>query len=162
MFYRYFGRSFAYFVHYCSFVLFYHFIIYYVFDFPRRGEFLPMVAFTVIFLFAVINFGMVVSQVFLRRETSVQLLLYMSIPLLFLTNFSWPINLAPVWMQTIACVFPSTYAVPAWLAIEQRGADISDAAEYLVPMATQAVFYLMLGLALTHLRDNSRLKTGDM
>ena len=162
LFYRYFGRSFAYFVHYCSFILFYHFVIYDVFDFPRRGEFLPMAVFTFIFLLAVINFGMVVSQVFLRRETSVQLFLYMSIPLLFLSNFSWPVELAPIWMKGLSNFFPSTFAIPAWLAIEQRGADVSDAATYLLPLATQAVFYMVLGLTLTHLRDGSRLKTGDM
>ncbi len=162
LFYRYFGRSFAYFVHYCSFILFYHFVIYDVFDFPRRGEFLPMAVFTFIFLLAVINFGMVVSQVFLRRETSVQLFLYMSIPLLFLSNFSWPVELAPVWMKGVSSFFPSTFAIPAWLAIEQRGAGVSDAAIYLLPLATQAVFYMVLGLTLTHLRDGSRLKTGDM
>ena len=86
----------------------------------------------------------------------------MSIPLLFLSNFSWPVELAPVWMKGISSFFPSTFAVPAWLAIEQRGAGVSDAATYLLPLATQAVFYMVLGLTLTHLRDGSRLKTGDM
>ena len=46
--YRYFGRSLAYFLHYCSFILFYHFVVYNVFEFPRRGEILPMVAFAIV------------------------------------------------------------------------------------------------------------------
>ena len=160
--YRYFGRSLAYFLDYCSFILFYHFVVYNVFDFPRRGEILPMVAFAIVFLFSVINFGMVLSQVFLRRETSMQLFLYMSIPILFLSNFSWPTELIPAWMKGFSCLLPSTFAIPAWLAIEQRGADIYDAASLLLPLAMQAVFYLLLGLVLTNLRDGSKLKTGDM
>ena len=160
--YRYFGRSLAYFLHYCSFILCYHFVVYNVFDFPRRGEILPMVAFAIVFLFSVINFGMVLSQVFLRRETSMQLFLYMSIPILFLSNFSWPTELIPAWMKGFSCLLPSTFAIPAWLAIEQRGADIYDAASLLLPLAMQAVFYLLLGLVLTNLRDGSKLKTGDM
>ena len=160
--YRYFGRSLAYFLHYCSFILFYHFVVYNVFEFPRRGEILPMVAFAIVFLFSVINFGMVLSQVFLRRETSMQLFLYMSIPILFLSNFSWPTELIPAWMKGFSCWLPSTFAIPAWLAIEQRGADIYDAASLLLPLAMQAVFYLLLGLVLTNLRDCSKLKTGDM
>ncbi len=160
--YRYFGRSLAYFLHYCTFILFYHCVIYNVFDFPRRGEVLPMVAFAIVFLFAVINFGMVISQVFLRRETAMQIFLYASIPILFLTNFSWPTALMPAWMRGFSCLLPSTFAVPAWLSIEQRGADIFDAAGLLIPLASQAVFYLLLGLLLTHVRDDSRLLTGDM
>ena len=160
--YRYFGRSLAYFLHYCSFILFYHIVVYNVFDFPRRGEILPMVAFAIVFLFSVINFGMVLSQVFLRRETSMQLFLYMSIPILFLSNFSWPTELIPTWMKGFSCLLPSTFAIPAWLAIEQRGADIYDAASLLLPLALQAVFYLLLGLVLTNLRDGSKLQTGDM
>lgn len=162
LFYRYFGRSLAYFLHYCSFILFYHFVVYNVFDFPRRGEILPMVAFAVVFLFSTINFGMVLSQVFLRRETSMQIFLYMSIPILFLANFSWPTYLMPSWMVGFSALLPSTFAVPAWLSIEQRGADIYEAAALLYPLALQAVFYMLLGLLLSRVRDESRLKTGDM
>jgi ABC-2 type transport system permease protein len=65
-------------------------------------------------------------------------------------------------MQTLASLVPSTYAIPAWVAIEQRGASLFDASEYLVPLATLSVFYMVLGLVLTHLRDGSKLKTGEM
>jgi len=160
--YRYFGRSLAYFLHYCSFILFYHFVIYNLFDFPRRGQLLPMVAFAVVFLFSTINFGMVLSQVFLRRETSMQIFLYMSIPILFLANFSWPTDLMPSWMYGLSALLPSTFAVPAWLSIQQRGADIFEASALLYPLAIQAVFYMLLGLVLTRIRDNTPLKTGDM
>lgn len=160
--YRYFGRSLAYFLHYCSFILFYHFVIYNIFDFPRRGQLLPMIAFAIVFLFSTINFGMVLSQVFLRRETSMQIFLFMSIPILFLANFSWPTYLVPNWMVGLSALLPSTFAVPAWLSIEQRGADIFEASALLYPLALQAVFYMLLGLVLTRIRDNTPLKTGDM
>lgn len=160
--YRYFGRSLAYFLHYCCFILFYHFVIYNIFDFPRRGQLVPMIAFAIVFLFSTINFGMVLSQVFLRRETSMQIFLYMSIPILFLANFSWPTYLVPNWMVGLSALLPSTFAVPAWLSIQQRGADIFEAASLLYPLALQAVFYMLLGLVLTRIRDKSPLKTGDM
>lgn len=160
--YRYFGRSLAYFLHYCSFILFYHFVVYNLFDFPRRGQLLPMIAFAVVFLFSTINFGMVLSQVFLRRETSMQIFLYMSIPILFLANFSWPSYLVPNWMVGLSALLPSTFAVPAWLSIQQRGADIYEASALLYPLALQAVFYMLLGLVLTRIRDKTPLKTGDM
>ena len=160
--YRYFGRSLAFFVHYCSFILFYHCIVYNIFDFPRRGELLPMVVFSIVFLASVINLGMVVSQIFLRRESSMQLFLYLSIPVLFLANFSWPAYLMPRWMTAISYILPSTFAVPAWLSIEQMGADIYDVAPKLYQLAIQAVVYLILGLLLTRARDKAKIDIGDM
>jgi ABC-2 type transport system permease protein len=160
--YRYLGRALAYFLHYCGFILFYHCVIYNIFDFPRRGEFLPMVVFAIVFLTSVINFGMCLSQVFLHRESSMQLFLNLSIPILFLANFSWPTYLMPKWMVWLSYILPSTFAVPAWLSIEQMGADIYDVAPKLYLMSIQAVFYLVLGMFLTHLRDKSSFKTGDM
>lgn len=160
--YRYFGRALAYFLHYCSFILFYHCIIYNLFDFPRRGELLPMMVFTLVFLASVINLGMVVSQVFLRRESSMQLFLYLSIPILFLSNFSWPSYLMPQWMVSISYILPSTFAIPAWLSIEQMGADIYEVAPKLYQLAIQAVVYLVLGLVLTRARDKAKIDIGDM
>lgn len=160
--YRYFGRALAYFLHYCSFILFYHCIIYNLFDFPRRGELLPMMVFSLVFLASVINLGMVVSQVFLRRESSMQLFLYLSIPILFLANFSWPSYLMPRWMVSISYILPSTFAIPAWLSIEQMGADIYEVAPKLYQLAIQAVVYLVLGLILTRARDKAKIDIGDM
>lgn len=160
--YRYFGRALAYFLHYCSFILFYHCIIYNLFDFPRRGELLPMVVFSIVFLASVINLGMVVSQVFLRRESSMQLFLYLSIPILFLANFSWPSYLMPRWMVSISYILPSTFAVPAWLSIEQMGADIYEVAPKLYQLAIQAIVYFILGLLLTRARDKAKIDVGDM
>ena len=160
--YRYFGRALAYFLHYCSFILFYHCIVYNLFDFPRRGELLPMMVFSLVFLASVINLGMVVSQVFLRRESSMQLFLYLSIPILFLANFSWPSYLMPRWMVSISYILPSTFAVPAWLSIEQMGADIYEVAPKLYQLAIQAVVYLVLGLVLTRARDKAKIDIGDM
>ena len=149
-------------MHYCSFILFYHCIIYNLFDFPRRGELLPMMVFSLVFLASVINLGMVVSQVFLRRESSMQLFLYLSIPILFLANFSWPSYLMPQWMVSISYILPSTFAIPAWLSIEQMGADIYEVAPKLYQLAIQAVVYLVLGLVLTRARDKAKIDIGDM
>lgn len=160
--YRYFGRSLAYFVHYCTFILFYHCVIYNLFGFPRRGELLPMAVFAIVFLASVINLGMVVSQIFLRRESSMQMFLYLSIPILFLASFSWPRYLMPDWMEAISYILPSTFAIPAWLSIEQMGADIYDVASNLYSLSLQAVVYLVLGLVLTRLRDKSDVNSGDM
>lgn len=159
---RYFGRALAYLLHYSCFIIFYHFVVYSIFDFPRRGALALILLFAFVFFSSVINFGMILSQLFLHRETSMQIFVFTSIPLLFISNFSWPSTLLPTWLKAVSYISPSTLAVPAWIAIEQRGADIYSAAYVLYPLALQAIFYLILGVALTYLRDNSKLQSGDM
>ena len=91
-----------------------------------------------------------------------QLFLYLSIPILFLANFSWPTYLMPTAMRALSYILPSTFAIPAWLSIEQMGADIYDVAPKLYILAIQAVVYLIMGLLLTRFRDKTHFKTGDM
>jgi len=137
--YRYFGRVLTYVLHYCCFILIYHFVVYPLLDLPRRGDVFSILIFSGVFFFAAANFGMVVSQVFLRRDTSMQLMLFLSMPILMLSNFSWPNVLLPGWMKAFSYILPSTLAIPTWLTIEQRGADFYDVAVLLYPLALQAM-----------------------
>ena len=68
----------------------------------------------------------------------------------------------PRWMTAISYIIPSTFAVPAWLSIEQMGADIYDVAPKLYQLAIQAVVYTVLGLLLTRIRDKTKIDVGDM
>jgi ABC-2 type transport system permease protein len=65
-------------------------------------------------------------------------------------------------MVSISYILPSTFAIPAWLSIEQMGADIYEVAPKLYQLAIQAVVYLVLGLVLTRARDKAKIDIGDM
>lgn len=150
--YRYFGRFTAYFLHYCLFLSFYHVVIYQVFDFPRRGAAGPMILFAALFFSATIHLGMSISLLFKRRESSLQAFLFFSIPLLFLSGFSWPQSAMPQWIQYVSYLFPSTFAIPAWTAIEQMGAGVAEIAHYLWALGAQTILYLGIGLFWTYKR----------
>lgn len=151
---RYFGRSLSYILHYFLFFAFYHLVIYSLFDFPRRGEIFSMLVFIACFLGASVNLGMLISQLFRRRETGMQILLYCSIPFLFLSGFSWPRESMPEWIQAVSCLIPSTFAIPAWLSIEQMGASIAEVAKPLISLFSLSLFYLILALAVAKINEN--------
>lgn len=150
---RYIGRGFAFFVHYCIWIAIFHYFIYALFEFPRRGDVVTIAAFAASFLPATIAFAFVCSLAFRRRESAMQFFLFLSIPFLFMSGFSWPRSSMPEWMQWLSCLVPSTYAVPAWLAVEQLGASLWEISHYLYALLCQACCYGILGYILLKLRD---------
>lgn len=143
---RYFGRSTAFILHYLCMIFFYKFVIYHVFGFPDRGDDLLVLLFGILFFGSVVNMGMWTAQFFRHRETA--LLMFACIPILILlvSGFSWPQGNMPTWLRVLGAFVPSTYAIPAWLDIQNIGANFHEVAPNLLKLFELSVFYLFLGL----------------
>lgn len=98
---------------------------FWLFDVPRYGELVAVAIFLVPFLIASVLFAHLVGGLCRRRETSIHVLLFTSIPILFLTGFAWPMHLMPVPVQWLARLIPSTAGVQGILRLDQMGADFS-------------------------------------
>ena len=100
--------------------------------------------------------GMWISQFFSRRESALALFAAVPILVLFVSGFSWPQGNMPAWLQVLGAFFPSTYAIPAWLSIQNIGADFQEVAPNLLKLFLLSVFYLALGLI--HAKRHDLLK----
>lgn len=143
---RYFGRSTAFILHYLAALFFYKLVIYHVFDFPDRGDIPLVLLFGILFFGATVNMGMWTAQFFKHRETALLFFACVPILILFVSGFSWPQGNMPEWLRICGAFFPSTYAIPAWLKIQNIGASFPEVAHDLLRLFEQAVFYLILGL----------------
>lgn len=143
---RYFGRSTAFILHYLAALFFYKLVIYHVFDFPDRGDIWLVLVFGIFFFGATVNMGMWMAQFFKHRETALLFFACVPILVLFVSGFSWPQGNMPAWLRICGAFFPSTYAIPAWLKIQNIGASFSEVAPNLLRLFEQSVFYLVLGL----------------
>ena len=120
------GRTLAYLVLYLVHAAFYFIVVRWIFGLPFRGDLAVTFAFAVPFLLAAILLALSVSAVFRERETALQVLLFTSIPSLFLAGFSWPLEMVPGWLRTAALLLPSTSAIDGLLRINQMGAGLAD------------------------------------
>ncbi len=143
---RYFGRSTAFILHYLTALFFYKLVIYHVFDFPDRGDMWLVFMFGIFFFGATVNMGMWMAQFFKHRETALLFFACVPILVLFVSGFSWPQGNMPAWLRICGAFFPSTYAIPAWLKIQNIGASFTEVAPNLLRLFEQSVFYLILGL----------------
>ena len=72
------------------------------------------------------------------------LMVFVSVPLLFLTGVSWPQNNIPGFWQGASWVFPSTFGVRAYVRLNSMGATISDVATELHILWLHAFLYFWL------------------
>lgn len=114
---------------------------YSLFDYPMRGVWWRCLAVVVPYLLAVILLAQMVGALFRRRESSLLWLLWLSIPLLLVSGASLPPEAFPRWLYDVGRVAPSSSAVEAWIAVQSRGATLSDIAPKLATLWCLVVVY---------------------
>jgi ABC-2 type transport system permease protein len=94
------------------------------------------------YLLACVFFGMTVSCLVRYRENVMLLMVFVSLPLLFLTGVSWPQSNIPAAWQGISWLFPSTFGARAYIRLNSMGATLNDVLPELRYLWIQAAAYL--------------------
>ena len=94
------------------------------------------------YLLACVFFGMTVSCLVRYRENVILLVVFVSLPLLFLTGVSWPQTSIPGYLQGVSWLFPSTFGIRAYLRLNSMGASIADVSSELRCLWIQVAAYL--------------------
>jgi ABC-2 type transport system permease protein len=94
------------------------------------------------YLLACVFFGMTVSCLVRFRENVILLVVFVSLPLLFLTGVSWPQTSIPGYLQGVSWLFPSTFGIRAYLRLNTMGASIGDVSFELRCLWIQVAAYL--------------------
>ncbi len=117
-----------------------------LFHFPQLATWQSLALFLLPYTMACIFFGMVVSCLVKYRENVMLLVVFISVPLLFLTGVSWPQSNIPGYWQGVSWLFPSTFGARAYIRLNSMGADISDVTHELRILWIQAVCYFVMTL----------------
>lgn len=117
-----------------------------LFHFPQLATGYSLICMMLPYILACIFFGMVVSCMVKYRENVMLIMVFVSVPLLFLTGVSWPQSSIPSYWQGVSWLFPSTFGARAYIRLNSMGADISDVMPELRILWIQAVCYFVLTL----------------
>ena len=120
------GKAFSYFSIYMVHVVYLFGILFRFYHFPQRGNPIDLVLFIIPYLFASIFLAQAISGFFKSREVSMVILLFSSMPALFLSGFSWPKSSMPGWLNKLAMLLPSTPGIDGFLRINQMGASLKN------------------------------------
>lgn len=99
------------------------------------------------FLLATIFFGLTMSCLVRYRENVMLIVVFTSIPLLFLSGVSWPESAMPAAWRSIAYLFPSTFGIRAFVGINTLGATIGDIQKEYIALWCQVLMYFFTACA---------------
>ena len=99
---------------------------------PRIFSFLTLIhwqdllALMIPYLLVCVFFGMTVSCLVRYRENVMLIVVFISVPLLFLSGVSWPQSSIPGVWQGVSWLFPSTFGIRAFVRMNTLGGTLSD------------------------------------
>ena len=114
---------------------------------PRMFSFITMihwqdlVALMVPYLLACTFFGLTVSCLVHYRENVMLLMVFLSLPLLFMSGVSWPQSNIPGYWQGVSWLFPSTFGIRAFVRMNTMGGVLSDVVTEIRCLWIQAATY---------------------
>lgn len=138
------GKALCYFMIYCVMGAYLTLVVPRIFSFPQLAQWPHLLAMMLPYTLSCIFFGMIVSCIVRYRENVMLLMVFVSVPLLFLTGVSWPQTSIPPFWQSISWLFPSTFGVRAYIRMNTMGATLGDVIyEYRI-LWYQAFFYFLV------------------
>lgn len=78
------------------------------------------------YILSIIFFGMMLSCIVRYRENVMLLVVFTSVPFLFLTGVSWPLSNMPGIWRGISWLIPSTFGVRGFLTLSSMGGTLQD------------------------------------
>ncbi len=115
-----------------------------LFSFPQLASWQSIVQMMLPYTLASIFFGMSVSCMVKYRENVMLLMVFVSVPLLFMSGISWPQSNIPSFWQGVSWLFPSTFAIRCYMRLNSMGAAFSDVSfEYMI-LWLHTIFYFLL------------------
>ncbi len=152
------GKAFSYFSIYIVHVIYLFGILFRFYHFPQRGNPVDLLLFIIPYLFASIFLAQAISGFFKNREISMIILLFSSMPALFLSGFSWPKASIPDWLNHLAMLLPSTAAIDGFLRINQMGASLKDVGFNWGVLLGLTVVYFMVAVISVERQYNTLLE----
>ena len=138
------GKALAYFMIYAVLSAYLVLIVPWMFGFTAIGDWQPLLAVMVPYLLACIFFGMVVSCLVRYRENVMLLVVFISVPLLFMSGVSWPQSNIPGLWQGVSWLFPSTFGIRAYVRVNEMGSTLGEVLPEYQTLWLQTLVYFIL------------------
>ena len=121
-----FGKSLCYFSIYILVTLYIVLVVPRVFHYIQLADARELVGILLPYVLASIFFGMTLSCLVRYRENVMLLVLFTSVPMLFLSGVSWPGSSIAGFWKGVSYLFPSTFGINGFVKINSFGASLED------------------------------------
>ena len=115
-----------------------------IFNFLQLAVWQDLLWLMIPYTLACVFFGLTVSCLVHYRENVMLLVVFLSLPLLFLSGISWPQSAIPGYWQGVSWLFPSTFGIRAYSRLNSMGGTFGDIIFEVRALWSLVVFYLIL------------------
>ena len=112
--------------------------------YPRGQNMLGSLLFLLLFCPTVATLGCVVGLWFRQRERSMQILIFSSLPMFFISGYPWPADQLPEFLQITRWLLPTTPGINTSVQLNQMGASVTQVATGFYALAGLWLFYFLL------------------
>lgn len=138
------GKALAYFMIYIVMGTYLLCAVPYMFNFISLVSWKSLMPFILPYLLACIFFSMTISVLMRYRENVMLLVVFSSVPLLFMSGVSWPQSNIPSFWQGVSWLFPSTFGIRGYVRMNSMGATLEDISTEYHALWIQTVVYFVL------------------
>lgn len=135
------GKAFCYVTIYLIFAVFFLGFLPPLFKLPHLGNFFEILVLMVPYLFASVFFCLMLSPLFTDSDMPLFLIVFMSVPLVFLTGISYPLELMPLYWKVFHYVIPTAPATLAFVKLDCMGGNLNNAQPEMINLWTQCLVY---------------------
>ena len=148
------GKSLTYVMIYIIFSVFFLGLLPLIFHLPHLSNFMDIAVLIIPYLFASSFFALVISSFFTDAEMPLFFIVVMSVPLVFLTGISYPLELMPWHWKIFHYLIPVAPATLAFVKLNCMGGDLSNIHPEMINLWTQCLIYFLIAVMLTKRRIN--------
>lgn len=138
------GKSLSYFMVYAVMGAYLTLVIPKLFGFTQLIGGKELLGLMVPFILATIFFGMMISCTIRYRENVMLIVVFVTVPLLFLSGISWPQSQIPGAWRAVACIFPSTFGIRGFVRLNTMGATLGDIQQEYQMLWIQVAVYFFI------------------
>ncbi|MDN5898243.1 MAG: ABC transporter permease, partial [Psychrobacter sp.] len=124
--------------------------------YPRGQNMLGSLLFLLLFCPTVATLGCVLGLWFRQRERSMQILIFSSLPMFFVSGYPWPANQLPEFLQVIRWLIPTTPGINTSVQLNQMGASVTQVATGFYALAALWLLYFILLLLFRRLTSHNK------
>ncbi|WP_462281605.1 ABC transporter permease [Salinivirga cyanobacteriivorans] len=139
-----FGKTLAYLLLYIPISFYLFVVVMRWFHFPQAGDPSDLFILSIPLTLASIMLGFLFTTFFKNRENSMIFLLFTSVPLIFLSGFSWPVESFPFGFEALSHLFPSSAGIQGLLKISVMGGTIKTAMPEFIELWTMVIAFFII------------------
>lgn len=145
------GKGLSYFMIYAVMSVYILCVVPRLFSLIQIGQPSVFLLFMLPYLSACIFFAMTASIAIRNRETCMLIFVFTSVPLLFISGISWPGAAIPDFWRYVSYIFPSTFGINGFVAINSMGATLGEVAfEYKALWIQTGIYFITTCLVYRH------------